>query len=85
MVTSWTTEGLEFESREGKEFSPYRPDRMWGSLSLLSNGSRGFVSWLLSGRGVKLTTHLQLVPRTRKTVITVSTPAYVFIAQCLVS
>jgi hypothetical protein len=34
------------------------PDRLWGPLSLLSNGYWGY-----SGRGVKLTTHLQLVPR----------------------
>jgi hypothetical protein len=36
---------------------PCRPDRFWGVPSLLSNGYRG-----LSGRSVKLTTHL-LVPR----------------------
>jgi hypothetical protein len=33
--------------------SPYRPDRLWGPLNLLSNGYRG-----QSGLGVKLTTHL---------------------------
>jgi hypothetical protein len=35
--------------------SPQRPDRLCGPLSLLSNGYRG----------VKLTTHLHLVPRSR--------------------
>jgi hypothetical protein len=40
---------------------PQRPDRFWGSPSLLSNGYR-----VQSGRGVKQTTHLQLVPRSRK-------------------
>jgi hypothetical protein len=34
------------------------PDRLWGQPSLLSNGYR-----CQSGRGVKLTTHLQIVPR----------------------
>jgi hypothetical protein len=38
-------------------FSPRRPDRLWGPLNL----PRG-----KSGRGMKLTTHLQLVPRSRK-------------------
>jgi hypothetical protein len=42
-------------------YSPRRPDRLWGPPSLLSNGYRG-----LSGREVKLTTHLKVVPRSRK-------------------
>jgi hypothetical protein len=41
--------------------SPRRPDRLWGPTSFLYNGYRG-----LSGQGVKVTTHLQLVPRSRK-------------------
>jgi hypothetical protein len=41
--------------------SPCRPDRLWGPPSLLYNGYRR-----LFLRGVKLTTHLQLVPRSRK-------------------
>jgi hypothetical protein len=39
-------------------FSPSHPDRLWGPPNLLSNGYRG-----QSDRGVKLTTHLHLVPR----------------------
>jgi len=33
--------------------------------SLLSNGYRGIFHWEQSGRGVKLPTHLHLVPRSR--------------------
>jgi hypothetical protein len=47
-------------------FSPLRPDRLWGPSNLLSTGYRGLFPWGLSGWGVKLTTHLQLVPRSRK-------------------
>jgi hypothetical protein len=46
--------------------SPNRPDRLWGPPNLLSNGYRGLSLREQSGRGVKLTNHLQLVPRSRK-------------------
>jgi hypothetical protein len=43
--------------------SPRRPGRLWGPHNLLYNGYRGLFPREYSGRGVKLTTHLQLVPR----------------------
>jgi hypothetical protein len=43
-----------------------RLDRLWGSPSLLSIGYRGLFPPRSSGRSVKLTTHLQLVPRLSK-------------------
>jgi hypothetical protein len=41
--------------------SPHHPDGVWGPPNLLPSGYRG-----QSGRGMKLTNHLQLVPRSRK-------------------
>jgi hypothetical protein len=43
--------------------SPHRPERLCGPPNLLSNGYQGFFPLGLSARGVKLPTHLQLVPR----------------------
>jgi hypothetical protein len=50
-----------------KNFSPpCHVDRFLVPPNLLSNGYRGLFPWGQSGRAVKLTTHLQLVPRSRK-------------------
>jgi hypothetical protein len=62
--TRWTV-GVRFPA-EAKYFStPLRPDRFRGPRSLLSDGYRGLFPWEYSGRGVKLTTQLHLVPRSR--------------------
>jgi hypothetical protein len=44
---------------------PRRPDRLWGPPKPLSNGYRWLFPRGWSGRGVKLTTHLHLVARSR--------------------
>jgi hypothetical protein len=49
--------GVRVPVEAGFFFSPRRPDQFWSPPSLLSNGYRGE-----SALGVKLTTHLQLVP-----------------------
>jgi hypothetical protein len=56
---------LGFESRQEWGFipSPPRLDRLWDPPSLLSNGYQGLLLWGYSGWGVKLTTHLHLIPR----------------------
>jgi hypothetical protein len=61
----WTAEELRFDSRKVQDFffAPRRPDRLWGQCSLLSNGYWGPFPQGWSDRGVKLTTHLHLVPR----------------------
>jgi hypothetical protein len=46
--------------------SPSHPDRFWGPPSLLSNGYWRLFPQGKSDRGVKLTTYLWLVPRSRK-------------------
>jgi hypothetical protein len=46
--------------------SPRRPYWLWDPPSLLSNGYQGLFPRGESGRGMKLTTHFQLVPRSRK-------------------
>jgi hypothetical protein len=44
----------------------YRPDRFWSPPSLLFNGIQGLFPRGRNGRDVKLTSNLQLVPKSRK-------------------
>jgi hypothetical protein len=53
------------ECQWGSRFSS-RPDRSWGPPSLLQNGYRVFPGGIKCGRGVLLTTHHNLVPRSWK-------------------
>jgi hypothetical protein len=57
--------GVRFPVGVGFFSSPRRSDRFWGPSSLLSSGYRGLFPRGESGRGVKLTNHLQLLPRLR--------------------
>jgi hypothetical protein len=51
----------------GRDFvsSPQRPGRLWKPPSLPYKGYQLLLPQVESGRGVKLTTHLQLLPRSR--------------------
>jgi hypothetical protein len=70
---------MELHSRYGQGFlhSPPRPDRLWGPLSLLSNGYLGILSWEKSGRDLMLTTHVRLVPKLRMRGSVHSLPPYI--------
>jgi hypothetical protein len=50
-------------------FSPQNPYRLWVSPSLISSGYYGLFS-----RGVKLTTYLQLIPKSTKVVLYIHSP-----------
>jgi hypothetical protein len=71
----------------GKVFfsSPKRPDRLWGPLSLLSNGYWGLFFLGQNGRVVNLTTHLHLSAEVKKGGAIPPLPPYVFIAYCLIN
>jgi hypothetical protein len=53
-----------FDSQEGQYVLFYwrAPDQLWDTLRILYNGHRRLCSWGQSGRSVKVTTHLHLVP-----------------------
>jgi hypothetical protein len=68
----------------GNFSSPLRPGRLWGPPSLLSNGYQELFPWGYSGRGVKMITHLHLVPKSRMRGAINPLPQYAFMAWCLV-
>jgi hypothetical protein len=58
--------------------SPQRSDRFWSPPSLLSNGYRGLSPRGLSGRDVKLTIHLHLIPRSKIVELYLHSPKYLY-------
>jgi hypothetical protein len=63
-ATGWTV-WVRITSEAILFSSPQCPDRLGGPPSLLSNGYRRLFPRAQIGRGVKLTTYLHLVPRSR--------------------
>jgi hypothetical protein len=57
---------------------------LWGPPSLLSNGYQGLIPWGWSSQGVKLTTHLHLMLRSKNAWSCISTPQYAFMVWCSV-
>jgi hypothetical protein len=51
-----------------------RPDYLWGPPNLQSNWYWDFFPRGLNGRGLKLTTHLQLMPRSKKVDLYIYSP-----------
>jgi hypothetical protein len=81
-LRGWTTDMLEFESWQDQEFSPLHDVHtdsgvQPASYSMGTRGSFPGVKW----PGVKLTTHLLLVPREEKMWIYTSTPPYSFMTE----
>jgi hypothetical protein len=67
LATGWTTEESEFESPLGQKFTFLYIVQTGSGAHPTSYpmGTGGFFSGSKAARGVKLTTHLQLVPRSR--------------------
>jgi hypothetical protein len=62
--------------------SSQRPGQLWDPPSLLSSGYRRLFPRAQSSRGVKLTTHLHLLPRSRNVELYLP-PSYVFMGLML--
>jgi hypothetical protein len=68
LTTGWTTEGSEFESRYGKEFSLLHVVQTGSEAHLASfpTGTGDSFPWGKADGGIKLITHFQLALRLRK-------------------
>jgi hypothetical protein len=80
-MTGYGLDDLRSIPGRGKRFVsiPQRLDWLWGPLRLLYNAYRGLFHRGLGGWGVKLITHIYLVPRSRMMEIYLHYP-YVFMA-----
>jgi hypothetical protein len=83
IVTGWTA-GIRFPAGARFFSSPYRPDRLWGPSSVLSNGYRVFFPPEVKRQGRKTDHHLHPVPRSRMVDLYLHSPT-VFMAQCLIN
>jgi hypothetical protein len=72
-----TIQGSNPGNSKGFFFSPKHSDRLWGLPAYHPKGT-AVQSWDTSGRGVKLTTHLHLVPRLRVSGAIPLLPLYAF-------
>jgi hypothetical protein len=84
--TGYRLDGLSsIPGRVKKYFSsPHCPDRLWSPPSLLSKDYWKVFPWGWSGRSLKLTTHLRVVPRWRMVQLYLHSPC-VFMAWCLIN
>jgi hypothetical protein len=64
--TGYGLDGQGSITCRGKRFSLLQcPDQLWGPPSLLLNTYWGLFAWGQRGQGMKLATHLHLVPSSR--------------------
>jgi hypothetical protein len=86
MATGWTIGWPGFDSWRGLGISLFatasRP--ALGTTRALSNVYQALLTLGQSGRGVKLATHLHLVPSSKNAWCYTATPQYVFMALCLI-
>jgi hypothetical protein len=75
--SDWTVWGSKPGIGRSCVSSPKRPDRLWGQPSLLFSGYRGSFP---GGRGVQLTTHLQIERRLRMSRAIPRPSLYAFVA-----
>jgi len=84
IICEWNQSSFKCYNLSVKDYNkqklPPHPDRSWVPLRLLSEGYWEFFPRGLTGRGVKLTTHLHLEPKLKMRGATLPLPQYVFMA-----